>query len=258
MSSIARNQQVSAERRAKMLKLLQHEGAKAVADLVGRFGVSPQTVRRDLRLLEEKGQVHRAYGTARAVETGSFERSWADRQESFVAEKTAIAKEAAAGAGQAQVLFIDEGFLPSLIPQFLQTRDLTIVTTSLDTAQKVALLPGVTAIIAGGRVRSITGGVVDHWALQTIGQMTFDLAFIGTNGISRKGSLSTPDPAVASVKRAALTAAKRAILVADHSKFGHSLFATFGNTSDVEVVITGRQLRPVDAGRVPGAPVVRV
>lgn len=148
MSSIARNQQVSAERRAKMLKLLQHEGAKAVADLVGRFGVSPQTVRRDLRLLEEKGQVHRAYGTARAVETGSFERSWADRQESFVAEKTAIAKEAAARAGQAQVLFIDEGFLPSLIPQFLQTRDLTIVTTSLDTAQKVALLPGVTAIIA--------------------------------------------------------------------------------------------------------------
>ena len=122
----------------------------------------------------------------------------------------------------------------------------------------MAALPGLTAIVAGGRVRPITGGVVDHWALQTLGQMTFDLAYMGTNGISDAGVLSTPDPAVAAVKRAALSRAKRAILVADHSKFGHCLFASFANTSDVEVVVTGKQLRAATAKRLPGAPVVRV
>ncbi|MDK6240597.1 hypothetical protein HMPREF3163_01065 [Actinomyces sp. HMSC08A01] len=259
MGSIARNQQVSAERRTQMLKLLQHEGAKAVADLVDRFGVSGQTIRRDLRVLEEKGQVLRQYGTVRAVETGSFERAWADRQETFVAEKRAIAKEAASRVGQARVVFVDEGYLPSLIPEhFPSLQGMTVVTTSLDTAKQMAALPGLTAIVAGGRVRPITGGVVDHWALQTLGQMTFDLAYMGTNGISDAGVLSTPDPAVAAVKRAALSRAKRAILVADHSKFGHCLFASFANTSDVEVVVTGKQLRAATAKRLPGAPVVRV
>ena len=75
-----------------------------------------------------------------------------------------------------------------------------------------------TVIVVGGRVRPTTLGAVDAWATRMLERMEPDLAFMGANGITDDGWLTTPDPAVGAVKETALGCARRAVLVGSHDK----------------------------------------
>ena len=97
----------------------------------------------------------------------------------------------------------------------------------------------------GGRVRGRTMATVDGWALHALSQMYVDVAFMGTNGCTVERGLTTPDPAEAAVKRAMITAARRAVVLADHTKVGNDFFARFGDLDDVDVLISDSGL---DAG----------
>lgn len=109
-------------------------------------------------------------------------------------------------------------------------------------------------------MRSSTLGVVDHWSVDMLTSMEPDLAFIGANGVTEEGWLTTPDPAVAATKRAAMAGARRRIFIGDHSKFGHSTFVRFARLADFECVITGTELGPSTARRYSalGPDVIRV
>ena len=202
--AVAKNQLGVAARREAIVKAARQEGALVAADLAERFVVSPETIRRDLRHLEQTGQIVRSYGTLRAVESGLFETGHQHRSTENREEKERIAAAAAQQIGDADTIFLDEGFLPSRIALILpNTRPLTVVTTSLHIAGALSGTPQHTTIMVGGRVRARTRGVVDMWAVQMLQSMQLDLAFIGATGITEQGHLTTPDPAVAQVKEAA-------------------------------------------------------
>lgn len=109
-------------------------------------------------------------------------------------------------------------------------------------------------------MRPSTLGVVDQWALSVLGSMEPDLAFIGANGVTAEGWLTTPDPAVAAIKQAAIAVAHRRIFVGDHSKFDHSTFVRFARLADFECVVTDHELSGSAARRYSalGTEVVRV
>jgi DeoR family fructose operon transcriptional repressor len=90
----------------------------------------------------------------------------------------------------------------------------------------------------GGRVRGRTLATVDDWALRPLADLYVDVAFIGTNGCTVEHGLTTPDPAEASVKRAMIGAARRVVLLADHSKIGNDYLARFGALTDLDLLIT--------------------
>ncbi|WP_315584301.1 DeoR/GlpR family DNA-binding transcription regulator [Actinomyces viscosus] len=257
----ARNQQDASTRRSGIVALARDRGSLAVADLPERFGVSPETIRRDLRRLEEAGQIVRAYGSIRAVDSGSFETGQQERAEHSTQEKLRIAAEAVARIGRAKTIVVDEGYLPLLIGRALPTdHPLTVVTTALPTAMELVAAPNLTVYVVGGRLRGGTFGVVDHWAERMLGAMEPDLAFVGANGITEEGWLTTPDPAVAAIKETIINVSRRRIFVGDHEKFGRSTFTRFGRVSDMECLITGRELRESTARRfaVFGPEIVRV
>ncbi|MDR1118905.1 MAG: DeoR family transcriptional regulator, partial [Bifidobacteriaceae bacterium] len=106
-------------RRSELLALIRAEGRAPVAGLAERFGVSPETLRRDLRALETLRTVQRAYGTVQAAQSGVFETDLTYRADSNVAEKERIAEAAVARIGEAQTLYLDEGFTPSLVAKRL-------------------------------------------------------------------------------------------------------------------------------------------
>jgi hypothetical protein len=81
----------------------------------------------------------------------------------------------------------------------------------------------VTVLVVGGRLRQRTLANVDDFAVQMVGELRVDVAFVATNGISERGC-STPDPAEAAVKRAMVGSADRVVLLADHAKFGQEHF----------------------------------
>ncbi|MDR2380484.1 MAG: DeoR/GlpR family DNA-binding transcription regulator [Bifidobacteriaceae bacterium] len=241
-SDQAANQRAGRERRARMIDLIRQRTSISVADLATAFNVSGETIRRDLRRLEERKLVARSYGVVHAVASGVVETGLDSRQNSSVEEKRRIAAEAPRHLEDARTIFIDEGYMPSLIAEALPAIGLTVLTTSLPVANAILRRRAGEVIMVGGRIRPSTQGVVDRWATDMLHTLQPDLAFVGANGITEDGWLTTPDPLVAAVKEAACQAARRRIFVGAHYKFGVSTFVRFAALADFEAVITGREL----------------
>lgn len=238
------------ERRRGMLEQARRTGSVTVAGLAADFGVAVETVRRDLRVLEDHGLVRRTHGGAYPVESAGFETTLAFRTTMHVPEKQRIAAAAADLVGDAETVFVDEGFTPQLIAQALpRSRPLTVVTASLATASALATAGAATVLLLGGRVRGGTLATVDHWVTHMLSGFVIDLAFIGANGISREYGLTTPDPAVSEVKAQVMRVARRRVFAGVHTKFGAVSFCRFAEVRDFETVITDTALPPSEAHR---------
>lgn len=250
------------ERRRQILNHARGAGHIGVTDLADRLSVATETVRRDLKMLEDHGLVRRTHGGAYPVESAGFESSMDRRAGSQVAEKHRIADAAVAELADAETVFVDEGYTPQLIAERLCIieRPLTIVTSSLSAAGLLAAGSRHTTILLGGRVRGRTLGIVDHWATEMLADLVIDLAVLGANGISREHGLTTPDPAVAAVKKTAAGVSRRRMFVGVHTKFGAASFCRFSEIADFELLVTDSGLPAHEAHRyaVLGPQVIRV
>jgi DeoR/GlpR family transcriptional regulator of sugar metabolism len=249
------------ERQHQILSLARRDGDVDVAKLAADLVVAPETIRRDLRHLEKHGLIRRTHGGAYPVETASFETTLAMRTTRRVPEKRRIAAAAAELLGDAETVFIDEGFTPQLIAEALPTdRSLTVITASLSTAAGLATSTSTSVLLLGGRVRGRTLATVDHWATRMLAGFVIDLAFVGANGISREHGLTTPDPAVADVKSQVVRVARRRVFAGVHTKFGVSSFCRFAEVSDFDTIVTDSALPALEAHRYSllGPQVIRV
>ncbi|MEV0690230.1 DeoR/GlpR family DNA-binding transcription regulator [Streptomyces sp. NPDC050388] len=249
------------ERQREIVRVARATGSVDVTALATDLGVAKETVRRDLRALEDHGLVRRTHGGAYPVESAAFETTLAFRATSHVAEKRRVANAAAELLGDAETVFVDEGFTPQLIAEALpRDRPLTVVTASLPVAGALAETGTVSVLLLGGRVRSGTLATVDHWTTKMLSGFVVDLAFIGANGISREHGLTTPDPAVSEVKTQAVRAARRVVFAGVHTKFGAVSFCRFAEVGVLEAIVTSTLLPAAEAHRYSllGPQVIRV
>lgn len=248
------------ERQRQVLEIARARGSVAVADLVEALDVSVETIRRDLTVLETHGLIRRAYGQAFPVETAAYESNLETREVSHVDEKRRIAAEAVRHLDDAETLFIDEGFTPQMIARGLPERRMRVVTASLPIASMLADREAFSVYLLGGRVRGNTLGTVDHWAVEMLSNFVIDVAFIGANAISRERGLTTPDPAVAEVKKTAVRVSRRRVFTGVSAKFAVSSFCHFADVADLDVVVSDRKLSQSEADRYAalGPTVVRV
>jgi DeoR family transcriptional regulator, fructose operon transcriptional repressor len=239
------------ERRRQILAHARGSGHIEVTELAGKLAVAAETVRRDLRVLEEHGLLRRTHGGAYPVESAGFETNLAHRSGSRVVEKRRIAAAAVDQLGDAETLYLDEGFTPQLVAEQLvgAGRPLTVVTSSLTSAGVMAAAPDLNVILLGGRVRGRTLATVDHWATAMLSELVIDLAILGANGLSRDRGLTTPDPAVAAVKKTVMGVSRRHVFVGVHTKFGVTSFCQFAAVSDFETLITDTGLSAHEAHR---------
>ncbi|MFF1917463.1 DeoR/GlpR family DNA-binding transcription regulator [Streptomyces sp. NPDC058239] len=249
------------ERRRGILETARRDGAVDVNRLADLFQVAKETIRRDLRAIEEHGLVRRTHGGAYPVESAGFETTLATRTTRHVPQKSRIAAAAADLLGDAETVFVDEGFTPQLIAEALpQDRPLTVVTASLAVATVLADAEKIVVLLLGGRVRGGTMATVDHWATRMLADFVIDLAYVGANGISREYGLTTPDPAVGDVKAQAMRSARRRVFTGVHTKFGAVSFCRFADVGDFEAIVTDTGLPSAEAQRYSllGPQVIRV
>lgn len=231
------------ERLHAILTVARAAGRVDVTALAADFAVTPETVRRDLTALERQGLVRRVHGGAILAERLSFEPELAARDAVQTVEKERIAKAALAEVPASGAVLLDAGTTTVRLAECLPTdRELTVVTNALPIAALLATRPTITLLVVGGRVRGRTLATVDTWALRDLAEVHVDVAFLGTNGFSVERGLTTPDVAEAAVKRAMLTAARRVVVLADHTKWGNDQFARFGSMEEVDVLVTDNSL----------------
>lgn len=249
------------ERQREIVGAARRSGSVEVGALAAALGVARETVRRDLRVLESHGLLRRTHGGAYPVESAGFETTLAFRGTMHVPEKRRIAGAAVDLLGDAETVFVDEGFTPQLIAEALpRDRQLTVVTASLAAAGALADVDSFTVLLLGGRLRGGTLATVDHWTTAMLSGFVIDLAYIGANGVSREHGLTTPDPAVSEVKTQAVRSARRRIFVGMHTKFGAVSFCRFAEVGDFESIVTTTGLPAPEAHRysLQGPQVIRV
>ncbi|MFL1999431.1 MULTISPECIES: DeoR/GlpR family DNA-binding transcription regulator [unclassified Microbacterium] len=234
------------ERQELVERLLREEGRVGVVDLSTRFGVTTETIRRDLALLEEAGTLRRVHGGAVATDRGStVETPVSERALRKGDAKQAIGRRAAAllDAGFRGSVYLDAGTTVAAVAAALPLHlansrgGAEIVTHSMTIAHDLAGSDlGLTVI--GGRIRGLTAAAVGAETVAAISHLRPDVAFVGTNGLSEGFGLSTPDPDEAAVKAAIIAAARRVVVVTDAEKFGAELLVRFGGLTDIDDLVS--------------------
>jgi DeoR family fructose operon transcriptional repressor len=227
------------ERQQEIVRMARADGRVDVATLADTLHVTAETIRRDLTTLERAGVLRRVHGGAIPVERIGFEPALATRDSVLIDEKERIAKAALAEVPDEGAIILDAGTTTARLAQALPVdRELTVVVNSPVIAAMLGTRPNLNVLLLGGRLRGRTLATVDDWALRPLADMYVDVAFLGTNGLSVERGLTTPDPAEAAVKRAMIGSARRAIVLADHTKIGNDYLARFGMLADLDLLIT--------------------
>lgn len=227
------------ERHRTIAEKARNERRVEVSALASSFGVSPETIRRDLSVLEQQGVLRRTHGGAVPVEQLRFESEVAERLSRMSKEKARIAESALRFVPERGTVLLDSGTTTGALAGLLPAgRELTVVTNCLPIASQLVAHPSVTVMTAGGRVRARTLAAVDDFAVRFIDDIASDVAFIAANGVTSGRGLTTPNPAEAAVKRAMVRSGRRVVLLADHSKVGQEHFMRFAGLDEIDVFVT--------------------
>lgn len=230
------------ERKREILRILSEKGKVKTLELAEMLDVSEPTIRRDIADLDKQGALIRTHGGALPVEEQSIEPTFSEKVDKFSKEKIHIGKTAAALIKEGSTIVLDGGTTTLQIAKYLIGKSVTVVTNALDIAEELENKEGIEVILTGGNIRWKTRALVGPITEATLSRFRVDMAFIGTNAISVEDGITTPNLVEASAKKAMIKIAKRAFVVADHTKFGHSEFCQVANLEDIAGVITDPQI----------------
>lgn len=232
------------ERQRKIAQLVREHGSVRASELTDLFGVTDETIRRDLSRLADMGILRRAHGGAVAAPIRS-ESGFARRLQEQEKAKIAIAQVAADLVSDGSTIIIDSGTTTVHLARALRTkRDLVVITNAVTNAIELIESTNVTVVLTGGLVRPATFGAVGDLAVATLRELHVDQTFLAINSASLEGGLTYPSFEEVAVKRAMIAAASEVILLADSSKFGHDSLVRVAPLGVLSRIVTSPGIDP--------------
>jgi DeoR family glycerol-3-phosphate regulon repressor len=229
-------------RQSEILDLAQSDGKVLVEDLAQRFGVTLQTIRRDLSDLADAGRLERVHGGA-MLAAGVANIGYAERRRLNAGAKAAIARACAATIPDNSSLFLNIGTTTEAVARaLLGHRNLTLVTNNMNVANILAESTGCEVIVAGGVLRRSDGGLVGDLTKEAIEAFKVDYAIIGTSALDAEGDLLDFDAQEVRVSRAIIRQARKCFLVADHSKLSRSAPVKIASLRELDGIFTDAAL----------------
>lgn len=244
-SAIARRRRALNPRQSELLAAVRQAGALTIEALAQRFGVTLQTVRRDVRQLELLGLLARYHGGVRTPVSTVENLGYQQRQTLHAAAKEAIARAVARDVPAGCSLILNIGTTTEAVARaLLQHRGLRVITNNLNVAAILSDNPDCEVIIAGGVVRARDRGIVGEATIDFLRQFRVDIALIGISGIEADGTLRDYDVREVKAARAIIEHARQVWLCADHSKFGRPAMVEVGHVSELTRLYTDRAPPP--------------
>ena len=228
-------------RHNKIIQLVQEKGFVTIDSLIKEFNMTPQTLRRDINMLSEKGVVARYHGGA-GLPSSTENVEYTQRKVLHLKEKRQIARIVAENIPNKSSLFINIGTTTEEIAKALcDHQKLRIITNNLNVASIMSKNEDFEIIIAGGMIRHRDGGIVGPLTIDFIKQFRVDYGIIGISAIDMDGTLLDFDYREVQVSRAIINSSRNIILVADHSKFGRNAMVRLANISEISALFTDRE-----------------
>lgn len=229
-------------RQPEILEIVRRDGKVTVEGLATHFGVTLQTIRRDLTELADAGRLERVHGGA-VLPSGTINIGYEERRSLNPEAKAAIARACAARIPDDISLFLNIGTSTEAVAQELvRRRNLMVVTNNMNVANILVTNPDCEIFVTGGNLRRADGGLVGNLASETIRQFKFDLAVIGCSALDRDGDFLDFDIQEVGVSQAIIRQSRRTFLVADHSKFTRSAPARIASLAQIDTFFTDRPL----------------
>jgi DeoR/GlpR family transcriptional regulator of sugar metabolism len=210
------------ERRSLILDRLRTQGRVLAADLTAELDVSADTIRRDLRELDDAGLLRRVHGGAlpRHGDASPF----ASRERRAPEAKASIARRAARTVREGQVVVLDGGTttleLARALPDDLGA---SVITTSPPIAVALAAHPGLEVTVVGGTLRPNALVTVGAAAVDALRAIRADVVFLGVCGLHPEIGVTTEDLEERHVKAAMIEGAAEVVALADHDKLGTAM-----------------------------------
>lgn len=227
-----------------ILQELDQSGVVSVKNLKELLHVTDMTIRRDLIDLEKQGLLTRVHGGAhKKVRDGLNEVSHSEKTMLNIEEKKTIAQKCAGLIVNGDTVFIGSGTTTDFIGDYLDGKDISIVTNSLPIFEKLKDNPNFDLILIGGRYRVKTQTFVGQFANNLLREIKVSKAFIGVNGIDGY-NVTTANEEEGNGNAIILNNAIEKYIVADNSKFDSYSFYTFYRLNNIDAVITDENLSP--------------
>lgn len=231
-------------RQTEILDIARSEGRVIVDQLADRFGVTLQTIRRDLADLSDAGLLDRVYGGA-VIRKGVANIGYQERRRLNDEAKAAIARICARAIPDNSSLFLNIGTTTEAVArELLGHRNLTVVTNNMNVANILVANESCEIMVAGGVLRRSDGGLVGDLTAQFIEQFKVDFAIIGASALDADGDLLDFDLQEVRVSQALIRRARRTFLVADASKFQRSAPVRIVSLRDIDTLYTDKPLSP--------------
>lgn len=235
------------ERRQAISQQAAVQGRVSVAELAVQFSVAPETIRRDLDVLERQGRIQRVHGGAiPPLGRNGREAAVDDRRATRIGAKAAIARAAMGHLPPAHgSVLLDGGSTTGCLAAAMSAaaregalEPVTVVTNSPSAGVELSHARDVEVFLLGGRLRPVTETVVGAQTNALLSSISADVAFLGSNGLSAVLGLTTPDAEEAAAKRLIAARSQRVVALVDSTKFGAEHLCTFADLSAIDVLIT--------------------
>jgi DeoR family transcriptional regulator of aga operon len=232
------------ERRKQILQQLLRDGEVTVLQLAERLQASPATVRRELADLEGAGLLRRTHGGAVQVEPMFYApfrhlSSFVGQEEFHAAEKRRIGLAAAEMVKDGETIALGAGTTTTQVGRSLRHRaGITVVTNALNIAMELSHRADLKIIVTGGSMSSDSFALTGSLGMAAVGDMFYDKAFIGGDGIHPDHGLTTNCPDQSPVHRAMIRQSRQRIVVADYTKIGKVGTALIAPITSVDLIIT--------------------
>jgi len=232
---------LAAEDRARaIVDLVRQGGFHAIEALASRFGVTPQTIRRDVTVLSDRGLLRRRHG---GVELPPDDENLAypARQVLNIEAKRRIAQLVATEVPPGASLFFGIGTTPAQCALALVDHPgLRVMTNNLNVAMVLSSNPDCEITVAGGRLRNLDRDVVAGEAHGFFARFSVDIGVYGVGGVAENGTLLDFSPDEVHMRSVLAQHCRRRFLVLDHSKFGHRATVRGGHITEATAVFTDR------------------
>jgi DeoR/GlpR family transcriptional regulator of sugar metabolism len=247
----AQDRLIATERFRVVGDMVRERGSVRVGELAERFGVTDETIRRDLARMEEMGILERRYGGAVASTNREGVPTYSGRLLENHEAKVAIAARAAELVADGDAIILDAGTTTlCLVRALAGRRDLVVATNAVTHAVELAANPRMSVIVVGGLLHPSTFGAVGDLAVGMLGELHAKRTFLAISSITARAGLTDPRLDEMGVKRAMIRAAGEVVLLADHSKIGRESLVHIAPVTDIARLITSEGADPAEVAAI--------
>ncbi|HEX8024541.1 DeoR/GlpR family DNA-binding transcription regulator [Mucilaginibacter sp.] len=233
------------DRHKFILQKVDTDGFVNVQDLSNQLNVSEVTIRKDLKLLEDKNLLFRTHGGAIKTNPYTNDRPVAEKEKLNGPEKNKIAAEAAVRIDTNDSVIIASGTTMLALARAMQpNRHLTVVTAALPVALELLQHPQVDIVQLGGQMRNTSSSVTGNYAELMLDDMLCGVLFLGVDGIDPEIGLTTTNLSEARLNQKMINAAQTTIVLADSTKFGKRGLAKICSLDQINEIITDSGISP--------------